>query len=305
MKNPLRIGTRGSPLALAQTDLIVKALSKFAPNVRCEVVPIRTRGDRMQDLGVTALEGKSIFTQEIDESLMSGKIDVAVHSMKDLTTDLSGGLMIAAVQERADPRDLFVSATDTKFDRLPARARIGTSSPRRKVQLLAARGDLEVVDIHGNVGTRLRKLAQGEYDAIVLAAAGLSRLGLEKHPSEYLSTDVMLPAVGQGALAVQARVDDTETKMLVSNIDHAETHRAVDAERAFARRLGASCRTPIAAYARFEHSKLVIDGMVAHPSGKMLVKSRLVSDDPSAEKVGVELAESLLEKGAAAVLEAS
>jgi len=259
----------------------------------------------MQDLGVTALEGKSIFTQEIDESLMSGKIDVAVHSMKDLTTDLSGGLMIAAVQERADPRDLFVSATDTKFDRLPARARIGTSSPRRKVQLLAARGDLEVVDIHGNVGTRLRKLAQGEYDAIVLAAAGLSRLGLEKHPSEYLSTDVMLPAVGQGALAVQARVDDTETKMLVSNIDHAETHRAVDAERAFARRLGASCRTPIAAYARFEHSKLVIDGMVAHPSGKMLVKSRLVSDDPSAEKVGVELAESLLEKGAAAVLEAS
>jgi len=259
----------------------------------------------MHDLSVTPLEGKSIFTQEIEESLVSGKIDIAVHSMKDLTVDLGAGLIIAAVPERADPRDVFISRDGTKFDRLPARAKIGTSSPRRKVQLLAARGDIEVVDMRGNVGTRLRKLAHGEYDGIVLAAAGLSRLGLEKHTTEYLPPDVMLPAVGQGALAIEARIDDTETRELLSGVDHAETHQAIDAERAFARRLAASCRTPIAAYARFDHSNLVIDGMVAHPSGKMLVKSRLVSDEPDAERIGVQLAESILEKGEVAVLEAN
>ena len=303
MKDRILIGTRGSPLAVAQTDQIVEALKPFASGVRYKVVPIRTRGDKMHDLGTTAVEGKSLFTKEIEESLIKRQVDVAIHSMKDLTTDLPPGLVIAAVPERANPRDVLVSQDNRKFEELPRSARIGTSSVRRRAQLLAARGDLEIVDMQGNVDTRLRKLANGDYDAIVLAAAGLIRLGLERHATEFLSTDVMLPAVGQGALAIQSRQDDDEIRALLSNIDHKPTRRAVEAERAFARRFGANCRTPIAAYARIESAGLAIDGMVAALSGKMLVRSRIVSDNRDAEKVGEELAEILLNKGAATILE--
>lgn len=305
MKQRILVGTRGSSLALAQTNQIVESLRKLAANIRYEVVPIKTRGDKMHDVGTTAVEGKSLFTKEIEESLIEGKVDLAVHSMKDLTTDLPLGLVIAAVPERTNPRDVLVSRNKRKFEHLPGRARVGTSSARRKAQLLAARGDLEILDMHGNVDTRLRKLEGGEYDAIVLAAAGLVRLGLEKHATEFLSTDMMLPAVGQGALAVQSRENDIEIRNLLSRIDHEPSRRAVEAERAFARKLGANCRTPIAAYARFQNGQLVIDGMVASPSGKLLVRSRIISDNPDAAKVGEELAESLLKKGAEIVLEAA
>ncbi len=305
MKQRILIGTRGSSLALAQTNQILDSLRKVAPNLRYDVIPIKTKGDKMHDVGTTAVEGKSLFTKEIEESLIEGKVDMAVHSMKDLTTDLPAGLVIAAVPERINPHDVLVSRNRKKFEQLPARSRVGTSSARRKAQLLAARGDLEILDMHGNVDTRLRKLESGEYDAIVLAAAGLIRLGLEKHATEFLSTKVMLPAVGQGALAVQSRENDSEIRDLLSRIDHKPTRRAVEAERAFARKLGADCRTPIAAYARLEDGKLAIDGLVALPSGKILVRSRIISDNPDAEKVGEELAESLLEKGAGIVLEAA
>lgn len=297
------VGTRRSSLALAQTNQVIDSLKKFVPNIRYEVVPIRTRGDKIQDLGTTAVEGKSMFTKEIEEALIKGQIDMAIHSMKDLTTDLPTGLVIGAVPERANPRDVLVSRNKKKFDQLQEGARVGTSSARRKTQLLAARADLEILGMHGNVDTRLRKLDRGEYDAIVLAAAGLIRLGLEKRATEYLSTDIMLPAVGQGALAIQSREDDHEIGQLLSNIDDKPTRRAVEAERAFARKLGADCRTPVAAYARAESGKLAIDGMIAARSGKMLVRSRIVSDNPDAEKVGEELAQTLLSKGAATVLE--
>jgi hydroxymethylbilane synthase len=280
-------------------------LRKVAPNLRYEVIPIKTKGDKMHDVGTTAVEGKSLFTKEIEESLIERKVDIAVHSMKDLTTDLPAGLVIVAVPERTNPYDVLISRNRKKFEQLPARSRVGTSSPRRKAQLLAARGDLEILDMHGNVDTRLRKLEGGGYDAIVLAAAGLIRLGLEKHVTEFLPTKVMLPAVGQGALAVQSREDDREIRDMLSRIDHNPTRRAVEAERAFARKLGADCRTPIAAYARLEDGKLAMDGLVASPSGKMLVRSRIISDNPDAEKIGEELAESLLRKCAGIVLEAA
>ncbi len=305
MKPRVLIGTRGSSLALAQTDQVVESLRTIAPNVRCEVVAIKTQGDKMHDLGTSAVEGKSLFTKEIEDALIKGRIDLAVHSMKDLTADVPAGLVITAVPERVNPRDALVSRNKKKFENLPGGARIGTSSARRKAQLLAARGDVEIVDMHGNIDTRLRKLQNRDYDAIVLAAAGLIRLGLERSATEFLSTEVMLPAVGQGALAIQSREDDIEIRDLLSKLNHEPTRRAVGAERAFAKKLGANCRTPIAAYARFEGSRLAIEGMVAAPTGRMLLRSRVVSDNPNAEKVGEELADSLINKGAEIVLEAS
>lgn len=305
MRNRLLVGTRGSALALAQTNQVILALKKLASSLSFEVVTITTKGDKLHNQGTTSPEGKSMYTEEIEEALVAEKVDIAVHSMKDLTTDLSRGLVIAAVPDRINPRDVLISKDGTKFSNLPAKARLGTSSPRRKSQLLAARGDFEVLDLHGNVDTRLKKIRSGEVDAIVLAAAGLIRLGLEKNATEYLSTDTMLPAVGQGALAVEARQGDVEVRELLSKIDHEPTRRAVDAERAFARRLGADCHTPVAAYARTESGNLVIDGLVATRNGSMLVKSRVTSKNPNAEAVGKELAEILLNKGAAAVLEAA
>ena len=303
--NRLLIGTRGSALALAQTNEIVEALKRIAPGIHCDIVQIRTKGDKMHEQGTTAQEGKSMYTEEIEDALTAEKIDIAVHSMKDLTTDLPKGLVIAAVPERLNPRDVLISKNKTKLDQLPGEARVGTSSPRRKAQLSARRGDFEIVDMHGNVDTRLKKLERGECDAIVLAAAGLIRLKLERNVTEYLSPDVMLPAVGQGALAVETRESASEIRELLSKINHDPTRKAVDAERAFARRLGADCRTPIAAYARIEARKLVINGLVATSNGSMLVRSRISSEDLVPEKVGQELAEILLNKGATAILEAA
>ena len=305
MKNLVRVGTRGSQLALAQTKLVVEGLKHTVKGVGYEIVTIRTKGDKMNESRSSAMEGKSLFTEEIEEALLKGDVDMAVHSMKDLTTDMQVGVIIGAVLEREDARDVLISRSKKKFQQLQGGASVGTSSPRRRAQLLAARGDLQIAEMHGNVDTRLRKLEMGEYDAIVLAAAGLIRLGLDRHVTEFLSTGILLPAVGQGALAVQCREDDDEIKELLSHIDDKVTRRAVEAERAFARKLGADCHTPVAAYARVESSKLTIDGMVAALNGRMLVRSQITSINPDPEKVGEELAESLLEKGAGAILEAA
>jgi hydroxymethylbilane synthase len=257
----------------------------------------------MRDIG-RAFEGKNLFTQEIESALLNDQIDIAIHSMKDLSSiDLQPGVTIAAVPKRANAHDLLVSRNRMKFSQLPPQARVGTSSPRRKAQLLAARGDLDVLEMHGNVDTRLRKLAEGYCDAIIVAAAGLERLHLTRSAAEILPTNVMLPAVGQGALAIQSRIDDEEMKKLVAKIDHYPTRREIEAERAFAKRLGATCRTPIAAYAKSDSMRLTIEGMVASLNGRMLVRSHITSDYSDSTKIGEELAESLLTKGAAAVLE--
>jgi hydroxymethylbilane synthase len=256
----------------------------------------------MHELG-TSVEGKGIFTKEIEEALIQGRVDIAVHSMKDLSVDLSANVTIAAVPKRGNPHDVLVSREKRRFSQLPSGARVGTSSPRRKAQLLAARGDLEIVDIHGNVDTRFRKLASGAYDAIVVAAAGLERLHLDRNATEVLPTNLMLPAVGQGALAVQSRKGNQEITELVIKIDHPITRSEIEAERAFAKKLGANCRTPIAAYARSDSSKLTIEGMVSSPNGRMLIRGRLTSINPDSSQIGEELAKNLLDKGAEALLE--
>jgi hydroxymethylbilane synthase len=304
MRSPIRVGTRGSQLALAQAESVVGILKKTIEGVRYEVVPIRTAGDRAHESGSSTIKDKSAFTKEIEYALLARDVDLAVHSMKDLTTEQPKGLIIGAVPPRENPRDALVSRKKETFQALPGGARIGTSSNRRIAQLLAARNDLEIVDMHGNVDTRLRKLERGECDAIVLAAAGLIRLGLEKHATEFLSTEIMLPAVGQGALAIECRETDPEVQEMLVKVDDRQTRSAVGAERAFAQRLGANCRTPIAAYAKTDSQKLTIDGMVAATSGRMLVRGRLVGSATDSEKVGVELAELLLNKGAGAILEA-
>jgi hydroxymethylbilane synthase len=305
MRPILRIGTRASALAIAQTREVISALKPLTATVRCDVVPIRTKGDEIHDFGTSTIDNKSMFTKEIEQSLLEEKIDLAIHSMKDLTTEMPSGLVIGAIPKRENPRDVLISKGNKRFIELKFGTRVGTSSARRKAQLLASRGDFDIIETHGNVDTRLRKLDHGEFDAIVLAAAGLIRLGLEKRATEYLSPDVMLPAVGQGALAIQVREDDDEIRELVSQIDHTETRRAVEAERAFAGTLGADCRTPIAAYARAEGGRLAIDGMVASRDGRKLVRNRMVSDDPNATGIGQELAKSLLTKGAMTILEAA
>jgi len=297
------IGTRGSPLALAQTRQVIDLLKHAARGVAFEPVPIRTKGDKMHDLGSTAVEGKTLWTHEIEQSLADRQIDIAVHSMKDLSTDLPAGLTVGAVPKRENPRDVLVSRGKRKFNELPGGAIVGTSSVRRKAQLLAARNDLKITDMHGNVETRLRKLNAGDYDAIVLAAAGLVRLGLERQITEALSTDIILPAVGQGALALEARKDDNEILRLLAEVNHQDSYSAVEAERAFARKLGADCHTPVAAYARVDGGKTTIEGLVATPTGKMLVRGRLVSDEANVVRIGEELAERLLSKGADAILE--
>jgi hydroxymethylbilane synthase len=303
MKNLIRIGTRGSRLAIVQTTEIIEDLKRVVPDVKYEIVQIRTKGDTMHELG-TVVDVKSLFTQEIEEALIEGKIDIAVHSMKDLTTDTSDGITIAAVPKRNNPHDVLVSREKRKLSQLQPGARIGTSSPRRRSQLLAARGDLQIVDMRGNVDTRLRKLTSGDADAIILAAAGLERLNLSHYATEIIRTSLMIPAVGQGALAVQSRENDQEIKELVIKIDHPFTRREIEAERAFAKKLGANCRTPIAAYARSDSSRLTVEGMVASPSGRMLVRGRITSDNANSGNIGEELAKSLLDKGAQAVLEA-
>jgi len=302
MRTRIRVGTRASELALAQTNQAIEELRRAVSGLNCDVIPIRTKGDRMHNIG-TSVERKDVFTKEIEEALIEDKIDVAIHSMKDLTVDLPPGIAIAAVPKRANPHDVLISREKMRLMQLPAGSRIGTSSPRRRSQLLAARGDLEMIDIHGNVETRLRKLTNGTCDAIILAAAGLERLRLEHEATEVLPTNLMLPAIGQGALAIQSKNSDKEIIELFTKIDHLVTRREIEAERAFAKKLGGNCRTPIAAYARWYSSKLTIEGMIASLDGRMLVRGRVTSDNPKSSLVGEELASSLLDKGAEVLLE--
>jgi len=304
MIDRLAVGTRGSLLAITQTNQTIEALKQISPGVSYKVVAIHTQGDKANSWNETTPR-KEMFTKEIEESLIKRDIDIAIHSVKDLTTNISTGLVIAAVTKRLDPRDVMITRSNCKFSQIPARAKVGTSSARRKAQLLAARADLEILELHGNVDTRIRKIRNGEYDVIVLASAGLARLGLESHVSEVISTDVMLPAVGQGALAIQCREDDEEIRDLMTQIEHRPTREAVQAERAFAKKLGADCQTPVAAYARYESARFVIEGMVAAPNGRILVRSRLTSQSKKPESVGEELASRLLAQGAQTIMEAA
>ena len=300
---PLRIATRKSLLALWQAEHVASLLRQMHAGLEVELVPMVTQGDRIQDRPLAAIGGKGLFIKELEVALQERRADIAVHSMKDLPGELPEALIIAAVLERADARDALLTATPKRFEDLPPRARVGTSSLRRQAQLLALRPDLRIETLRGNVDTRLRRLDAGDMDAIVLACAGLIRLGLESRIGARLDPKVCLPAVAQGAIGIECREGDTRTRALVAVLDHSATRTAVDAERAFAHRLGGSCQSPIAAHARLEGQRLILDGLVAEPDGSRLLRDTQSGggDDPVA--LGRLLAERILAAGAGPLLE--
>jgi len=295
----LIIGSRGSQLALWQARWIQARLAALGHESRIEI--IHTTGDRITDVPLAKVGTKGLFTKEIEEALLRGDIDVAVHSMKDMPTETPLGLTIAAVPEREDPRDAMIGM---RLDELPQGAKVGTSSLRRSAQLLALRPDLEIESIRGNVDTRLRKVEEQRFDAIVLAAAGLRRLGLEQRIAEVLAPEVMCPAVGQGALAVETRSDGGEAHEICRRLDHTETRAAVTAERAVLARLGGGCQVPIGAHARIDGNVLGIDAVVVAPEGDAIVRLAAQGPVSAAQAIGEALGDDLLRAGGREILEA-
>ena len=296
----IRIATRGSTLALAQARAVGAALE--AGGTRVEIVAMRTEGDRRADARLAAIGGKGLFVREIEDALLRGEADVAVHSLKDLPAEIPAGLTLAVFPEREDARDVLVTRQPGGLDALPDAAVVGTSSPRRRAIALAVRPDLNVRPIRGNVDTRLAKLATGEWDAVVLAAAGLRRLGIVPRHATALPLDVFVPAVGQGVLGVEARADDAATLTALRVADHAPTRACALAERAFLARLGASCVTPTAAHARVLGDRLVMDAVVASEDGRDVLREHAEGDTGAAVSVGRGVADALLARGAASVV---
>jgi hydroxymethylbilane synthase len=294
----LRIGGRGSPLSLAQLELVAASL---AGKAEVEIVAITTTGDRLSR-GESAMTGKDLFTREVDEAVLHGRVDLAVHSLKDLPSELPAGLEIAAVPRREDPSDVLVSRGGAPLLALPRGARVGSSSPRRRAQLLAARPDLEVVAARGNVDTRLRRLREGGWDAIVLARAGLARLGRLEEVSEVIPHSVMLPAIGQGALAIVARRDAPEVRALLTQLDHPPSHREVTAERALLSLLEAGCRAPVAGLARHLDGRLRLAGAAFDADGTTVLREDAEGPETDPQSLGREVARRLLDRGAAALL---
>jgi hydroxymethylbilane synthase len=289
---PLRIGTRGSALARRQAEIVTQALRAHAPGIDIETVVVQTEGDRRAEVSLEEIGGQGVFVKDIEARLLRGEIDLAVHSLKDMPAEAPEGLTLGAVLPRGDARDALVAADGKTLAQLPDGARIGSDSKRRAVQLLALRPDVQVVSIRGNVDTRLRKVEAGEYDAAVLAAAGLERLGLLQRATQVFSVRELLPAVGQGVLALQCRSDDAEVIDLLRGVDDAETRAAVTAERAFLRTLGAGCRLPVGAYATLEGDKLRVDALLADEAGKPY-RGSASGPVSAAESIGKGLAHSL------------
>jgi len=300
--NALRIGTRGSKLALWQARHIAAALGEKA-GVETEIVIVRTTGD-IDQTSFARIGAKGVFIKELEDALLEARIDVAVHSMKDVPTELPAGLTIAAIARREDVRDAVVSSDRASLQSLPRGARVGTSSLRRQSQLLHARPDLRVRELRGNVDTRLEKLRRGDYEAIVLAKAGLDRLGLTANISEILSCEVSMPAAGQGAIGIEARSEDEHTLRRVAILEDAETRSGVAAERAALAGLGGGCQVPIGAWGRFENDELALDVVVLSPDGVRRIADKVAGPRSEAEAIGGLAARNLKERGAAALLEA-
>lgn len=305
MKRHLIIGTRQSKLALWQANYIADELRKCYPDCTVELVKIVTSGDRILDVPLAKIGGKGLFTKEIEQDMLDQKIDLAVHSLKDMPTELPDGLTLAAITKRAHPGDAFVSNKYPSLAALPAGAVIGTSSLRRRAQLLRARPDLNIVDLRGNLDTRLAKLDRGEVDAIVLAVAGLVRLGWSDRVTEILSPEDCLPAVGQGALAIEARANDEETLTMLSVLNDAETRTAVTAERAFLAVLGGGCQVPVGVHAVLEAdgATVALEAIIASLDGKRIVRGREQAPAQAAAALGVKLANRLLAEGGAPILQ--
>jgi hydroxymethylbilane synthase len=293
----IRLGTRGSTLALAQATWVKEQISRHQPALDIEFVVIKTSGDRFIDKPLAALGGKGAFTKEIEDALLRQEIDLAVHSMKDLPTDLPAGLIIAAMPKREDPRDVLVSRQGRGLGSLPSGTQVGTGSLRRQAQVLNYRPDLSVVSIRGNVDTRLRKLDQGEIDALMMAAAGLKRIGREDRITAYLPDDICVSAVAQGALGIESR-DDSSVRELLAPLHDTDAATEVAAERSFLKRLGGGCHVPIGARAKINGEQLKIIGIVANPNGSKLCRGEITGHVTDAADVGHRLAEQLLKDGA-------
>src|SRR5512146_2786285 len=301
----LVFATRPSALARWQTQWVIHALQEIHPELVCDEKVITTQGDKILDKPLPEIGGKGLFTQELEGELLSGAVHCAVHSLKDLPVENSAGLTIGCIPARAEVRDALVAARAVTIASLPAGAVVGTSSLRRSAQLLAARPDLRTTSLRGNVDTRVRKALEGQYDAILLAGAGLMRLGLEQHVTEWLSLDVMLPAPGQGALAVQCRNSDRETLDLLASLEHRVTRQAVTAERAFLRGLGGGCSLPVAAFAapsEPDAGTLRLTGLVTSPDGKQAVRVSARGAEPI--QLGERLALDAISQGALEILAA-
>jgi hydroxymethylbilane synthase len=301
-KKLIRIATRESLLALWQAEYVATALKNAHPGLEVELLKMKSKGDKILDVPLAKVGGKGLFTKELEEGLLSGEADIAVHSMKDVPMELPEGLHLPVICPREDPRDAFVSNTYKSFAELPEGSVVGTSSMRRQCQLLAKRPDLEIKFLRGNVQTRLRKLDDGEYDAIILAGAGLKRLELEDRITELLDITTLLPACGQGAVGIECRADDDEVNLLLMALNDPKTQARVLAERAMNRRLEGGCQVPIGGYAELDHGVIVLHGLVGRPDGTEMITGSVSGHPEAAEELGIVLAEDLLARGAGDIL---
>ncbi len=302
MKQHIKIGTRGSLLALWQANWVKSALTDRFPDLTVDLEIIKTQGDKILDVPLAKVGGKGLFVKEIEEALLDRRVDIAVHSMKDMPSEIPDGLCIGAIPERENPKDAFISRNGEKLEDLPQGARVGTSSLRRSAQLKILRPDLEIVSLRGNLDTRLKKLETGNLDAVVLAAAGLRRMEFADRITQYLDEDTMLPAVGQGALCIECRKNDPDIARLVTALDHAESRTVVLGERAFLHRLEGGCQVPIAAHGKLEGDRFSLCGLVASLDGKTVIKDSLSGPKEESENIGIQLAQTLLGKGAREIL---
>lgn len=300
--NRIVIATRQSPLALWQAEHVQRRLKEAHPELEVELLKMTTQGDKILDTPLAKIGGKGLFVKELEQGLLDGRADIAVHSMKDVPVELPEGLHLPVILDREDPRDAFVSNKYDTFEALPQGAKLGTSSLRRQCQLSALRPDLDVISLRGNVGTRLKKLDDGEYDAIILAAAGLMRLELAERITAKISTDTCLPAIGQGAVGIECRNDDPRVNDIISVLNDESTHIRVAAERALNHRLEGGCQVPIGGHAEIDGNNLRLRALVGSPDGSEMIRGEVNGTLEEAEKLGVELADDLLSRGADRIL---
>ncbi|MCW9715461.1 hydroxymethylbilane synthase [Avibacterium sp. 21-594] len=303
-KKLLKIATRRSPLALWQANYIKDRLTQLYPQLTVELVPMITKGDVILDTPLAKIGGKGLFVKELENALLNGEADIAVHSMKDVPMQFPAGLGLSVICKREDPRDAFVSNSYRTLDELPEGAVVGTSSLRRQCQLKALRPDLNIQSLRGNVGTRLSKLDNGDYDAIILASAGLIRLGMADRIASFIDTETSLPAAGQGAVGIECRTDDLETQQLLAPLADAETTACVLAERAMNNHLQGGCQVPIAGYAVIRDNQLYLKALVGKTDGSLIIRAENQSAVENSQELGVQVAESLLKQGADEILQA-
>ena len=302
MSQSLRIATRKSPLAMWQAEHVAKLLRQAHPGLQVELIGMSTQGDKILDTPLAKIGGKGLFVKELEQGMLEGRADIAVHSMKDVPVELPEGLHLAVIMEREDPRDAFVSNRYSRLEDLPEGSVVGTSSLRRQCQLADRRPDLKIAPLRGNVNTRLRKLDEGEFDAIILATAGLKRLGFQQRITSFIESGDSLPAIGQGAIGIECRSDDERVNALIQPLHDPETACCVLAERAMNHRLMGGCQVPIAGFAVLNHGKLFMRGLVGEPDGSRIMRAEINGPAGEAEALGIAVAEDLLGQGADQVL---